>query len=425
MERRGFLRESGGIVALGALGFLGLRARRADARTFGRLVPDPAGMVDLPRGFTYRILQRAGDTMSDGARVRPAPDGMAAFAGPNDTTILLRNHELPQGYGGVSRLVLDNRSLQVVSSNDVLRGTSVNCAGGASPWGWLSCEEVSEVGGVWLCPIDAARALEGDARRRIDAYGSFKHEAVALDPESWTAYLTEDEGASHLYRMVPADSKKDPFSGRLFAARRKGTEDFDTRRLRVGDSFEVEWVPVEPKSARSDAKERGAAIFYRGEGIWWFEGAAYFTATMFAQVFKLEPTKEGGRVTLIANEFDSPDNITVAPWGDLYVAEDSQNHCRMRIVEANGAVTDFARNAMGPGEEFAGVCFSPDGKTLFVNLQKPGLTLAITGPFDRATAERADEPSNETTASKPETLADTVAPRSSLGCQMSRGAGLD
>jgi secreted PhoX family phosphatase len=28
--------------------------------------------------------------------------------------------------------------------------------------------------------------------------------------------------------------------------------------------------------------------------------------------------------------------------------------------------------------EFAGCCYSPDGSTLFVNLQRPGLTLAIT-----------------------------------------------
>lgn len=425
MERRSFLRESGGIVALGALGFVGLRARGAQARTYGRLVADPAGMLELPPGFSYRILQRAGDRMSDGARVRPALDGMAAFPGPNGTTILMRNHELPQGYGGVSRVVVDTETLRVVSSNDVLRGTSVNCAGGPSPWGWLTCEEVSEVGGVWLCPTDAARTLEGSERRRIDAYGSFKHEAVALDPESLVAYLTEDEGASHLYRMVPDDAGKDPFRGTLFAAKRRGVDDFDTRRMRIGESFEIEWVRVEPAQARAGAKASRSAIFYRGEGIWWFEGAAYFCATMFAQVFRLTPTTDGGTVTLVANDFDSPDNITVAPWGDLYVAEDSQSHCRLRIVEASGRVTDFARNAMGRGEEFAGVCFSPDGKTLFVNLQKPGFTVAIRGPFERLQGPAPETPTPQTLSPDTPPSRENVGARSATGCSLARGVGVD
>jgi secreted PhoX family phosphatase len=38
---------------------------------------------------------------------------------------------------------------------------------------------------------------------------------------------------------------------------------------------------------------------------------------------------------------------------------------------------DFREN------EWAGVCFSPDGKWLFVNIQTPGITFAITGPWER------------------------------------------
>ncbi|MEM9226817.1 MAG: alkaline phosphatase PhoX, partial [Verrucomicrobiota bacterium] len=36
--------------------------------------------------------------------------------------------------------------------------------------------------------------------------------------------------------------------------------------------------------------------------------------------------------------------------------------------------------------EFAGACFSPDGSILFVNIQQPGLTIAITGPWDKRTS---------------------------------------
>ena len=42
--------------------------------------------------------------------------------------------------------------------------------------------------------------------------------------------------------------------------------------------------------------------------------------------------------------------------------------------------------------EFAGPCFSPDGRTLFVNIQGDGLTLAISGPFEQLSAAGARIP---------------------------------
>ncbi|HEX4352916.1 MAG TPA: alkaline phosphatase PhoX, partial [Polyangiales bacterium] len=66
-------------------------------------------------------------------------------------------------------------------------------------------------------------------------------------------------------------------------------------------------------------------------------------------------------------------------------------------VTPNGEIVDFARNATSLSE-FTGPCFSPDGGTMFVNIQHDGLTLAIRGPFDReqfgptAQAHAAPEP---------------------------------
>ena len=40
----------------------------------------------------------------------------------------------------------------------------------------------------------------------------------------------------------------------------------------------------------------------------------------------------------------------------------------------------FGKNALNTSE-FAGVCFSPDGQTMFVNMQTPGITFAIWGPW--------------------------------------------
>jgi secreted PhoX family phosphatase len=82
---------------------------------------------------------------------------------------------------------------------------------------------------------------------------------------------------------------------------------------------------------------------------------------------------------------DYADNLTVAPWGHLFVCEDRYsdvliNH--LRIVTPQGKVATFARNVNPQNSEWAGVCFSPDGSTLFANLQANGMTVAITGPWN-------------------------------------------
>jgi hypothetical protein len=56
----------------------------------------------------------------------------------------------------------------------------------------------------------------------------------------------------------------------------------------------------------------------------------------------------------------------------------------LRILTPSGQVKNLARNALGGGE-LAGVCLSPDGRALFVNMQGDGLTLVITGPFQQYT----------------------------------------
>jgi hypothetical protein len=78
---------------------------------------------------------------------------------------------------------------------------------------------------------------------------------------------------------------------------------------------------------------------------------------------------------------DCPDNITVAPWGDVYMAEDGAGEQYIRGLTPGGKIFEVGRNAASKGE-FAGVCFAPDGKTLFFNMQVDGLTLAVSGPFE-------------------------------------------
>jgi secreted PhoX family phosphatase len=75
-----------------------------------------------------------------------------------------------------------------------------------------------------------------------------------------------------------------------------------------------------------------------------------------------------------------PDNIAAAPNGDLILCTDNGRENFLVGLTPRGDLYKIARNAIN-ASEFAGACFSPDGSTLFVNMQDLGLTLAVTGPW--------------------------------------------
>ena len=406
-----------------ASAWLAERSSPVGAATHDGLVRDPKGVLDLPAGFSYRVLSRSGERMSDGFVVPGKPDAMGVF-GIAEGWALMRNHEVPPGmrglgpypegtsppkeayddagYGGVTRVVVDPRTLAVRSRNLVLAGTHWNCAGGLSPWGWLSCEElvIPRHGYVFLASAQADRIQPA---QRILGYGRFHHEAAAVDPGTRRAYLTEDREDSAFYRFVPHDPAQ-PFAGQLQALRVVGHPRFDTNLMKTGESHEIDWVDIpEPNpaddSVRFQAFERGAARFVRGEGLWLDGTDLYCCATAGGpigrgQIFRIRHAGTSMRLTLLVQTTDTsvldmPDNITVAPDGQLFVAEDGLGGNFIRRISATGEVSDFARNALSYSE-FAGPCFSPDGSTMFVNIQHNGLTLAIRGPFRDLPGARID-----------------------------------
>lgn len=405
MDRRRFL--LGSLFAAAACATPG----RAQASSGLGPLQRGGGPLDLPEGFSATVLQRAGEPMTDGFTVPVRPDGMACFD-VDGAWVLLRNHEVFGGTGGgwsrraipaeaydkraaggVSRLVIDPATLAVRSSNLVLTGTHVNCAGGPSPWGWLSCEESEERdhGYAFRCPTTADRLQPPE---RLTSWGRFKREAVAVDPATHTVWMTEDHADSCFYRFVPK-SKAEPFGeGTLQAMVVTGRPAFDTTELRPGEPVKVSWIDVPDPQARTaktrqQGRDAGAARVRRGEGLWFRDGRVVFTATIggragLGQVLVYRPADETLEVLAEATDpgtLAMPDNVTIAPWGDVVVAEDSGNRQQhLRGITATGEVYDIARNAVS-SSELAGVCFSPDGGTLFVNLQKDGLTVAVRGPW--------------------------------------------
>lgn len=427
MNRRDFLKVGGmGTVALtlGTTGVLSLsRATKGLAASnptsgfggYGPLVKDPDGILDLPRGFQYRIISKTGDKMTNGDLVPGALDGMAAFQGSHNTTILVRNHELganaqypvngknpwkSSAAGGTTALVVGpNR--EVISEYVTNSGNIRNCAGGPSTWGtWLTCEETRNAGHGFVFEVNPDEPENEMSRTPIKDMGFFSHEACNVDPATGIWYLTEDSSPSFFYRFTPHDRSQKLGSlqkgGILEAAAIDEIPNSRASNFNQGQTFGIVWKQVDPEDARESARSKGCIQFSRLEGSWFAGGAFWFDDTSagekkFGRIYRYFPatnTLELFYESSDANDLEMPDNITITPWGDLWIAEDGNIDAdRIIGLTPEGNVYPFAENRLN-NSEFAGPAFSPDGNTFFLNMQNPGITFAIWGPFARRNAAR-------------------------------------
>jgi len=397
-------------------------SRVGDRMDDGFFVPHRAdGMAAFPdsdgKGRTLLVRNHEVGPDADPSEGPFGPDLDYLDRISSDDVYDARNEE-PPCLGGVTTVVYDTGKQRRLSEHLSLVGTVRNCAGGPTPWNsWISCEESVVTGGEFTkdhgypFEVPAGTGAGLAQPQPIRAMGRFNHEAVAVDPDSGIVYQTEDREDGLLYRYLPNESGKLQKGGRLQALVVKGTSGLDTRNwdtptVREGETMPVEWIDMKQVQAPEDqlryrGHDRGAARFARGEGMWYGNDAVYFACTSGGaagngQIWKYTPgpaegtekeERDPGKLELFvetteAGLLENADNLTVSPWGNLIVCEDSDGEQNLVGVTPEGKLYRFARNAMSDSE-LAGSTFSPDGSTLFVNIQHEGLTLAVTGPWKK------------------------------------------
>jgi secreted PhoX family phosphatase len=352
----------------------------------------------------------------------------------------------PRAGGGTSTLDYDPSARRLVRDFISLNGTTVNCAGGfgLGRRSWLTGEETifgpahgfaERHGYLFEVPLDRG---PGELEKGVPlrAAGRFSHEAAATDQRTGIVYETEDPGSGRgagFYRYIPKDPGDLAAGGRLQILGIQGRPQYDAREGQtVGRKLPVRWIDVpvpdpdyvnedDPRGTFMQGWALGATKFNRLEGCWYDpdDGSTYFVSTSggdskngdvnpdgyregYGQVWEYRPHGRSGGLLILHYEspggeaLDSPDNMTVTPGGGLLLAEDDASDSNGEDVNRLVGITPagesfvFAVNIHSTSE-LAGVCFSPDGSTAFVNLfgrarftEPPveGMTCAITGPWE-------------------------------------------
>jgi secreted PhoX family phosphatase len=354
----------------------------------------------------------------------------------------------PFAQGGTTTIDVDHHGMVAGSSASLAGTQMNCSGGIMPWGSWVTCEETvngpdvgpdftgvpnialtEPHGYVFEVPLDGLATGEP-----IRSAGRFAHEAVSFDPVDGYLYLTEDnfEGPSGFYRYLPPRHPMEvgriEDGGQLQMLRVIGKPNALLVEAQAKNaSFDVDWVDIDDPSptfpftpgqtaltsnstaisyVASQGIAQGAAKFSRLEGQVYEKGTVFFCSTQgggevgpnptlngygtgFGQVWAYNTKQQKLRLVFQSPGravLDFPDNITTSRGGSLVICEDHDEDNYIRGLTSQGRISDIALNRM-PGrasDEFAGSTFSPDGSTLFVNIQaNRGLTFAIWGPWDR------------------------------------------
>ncbi len=362
-------------------------ARRSNIANLGPLGEPDANGIRVPHGFSARIVARSGQLVVPTSEYRwhSAPDGGATFATEDGGWVYVSNSEMPLigpigGGVGALRFAADGT---LIDAYPILGGSSINCAGGPTPWGtWLSCEEKEE-GRVWECDPLGVQPAEP-----CPALGLFYHEAVTVDSAGGCLYLTEDRPDGRFYRYTAerrrADGHPDLMSGTLAVA-----------RIVSGEEGRVEWLTVPDPSASTQTTRTQvpeSTAFDGGEGIWLHQGIAYFSTKGDNRVWAYDTRTETIKIFYDIKRYADPvlrgvDNIVVSSDGDVLVAEDGDD-MQIVAITPSGAILPIVQLEGQSRSEITGPALDPSGQRLYFSSQRGttnnptrGITYEVTGPF--------------------------------------------
>jgi uncharacterized protein len=394
----------------------------------GPPVADPAGVYNMPAGFSYIDLATpcvTPEVSTESGLTFPMPedpDGKALFKAPHGKSWLLVQHELTQpragdfqgdagkcfvpeqtpgdtdsdGYGSISRLTLGKDGVTVEKAEIITTGLHDLCASAITPWKtYLTNEEFpfivdppkppdGEQGSGWVWEIDP----ETGAQTKLLGMGRFSHEQEAYANGAW--YLTDDRGdARFIYKFIP-NKHKDLTVGRLYGLAFNKTS---------GSGM---WIgPLNYKDPDSDMRARGyqpaAWGFIKAEGMIANGGGSntlggntlYFSeSSAGADPGRVWSLQELGRDGLVVGHvvvegdwarLGRPDNIRFDDAGDLFIMEDhsasdfargptgnvNQTWILPRHEEGSANLILFATTV----DEATGPWFSSDNKLLYLSIQ--------------------------------------------------------
>ena len=371
---------------------------RAGDSPYGALqAPNDIGIM-VPDGFSVREVARHGVEIGRrGYTWHRRPDGGATFPSDDEGWVYVSNSEVAdRGKGGAGALRF-NRDGELVDAYSICRGTTNNCAGGATPWGtWLSCEEIDR-GLVWECDPTGERPAVVRP-----ALGALQHEAAAVDPDNQHIYMSEDDGDGRLYRFV-SDRWPSLEQGRLEVAS-------------VADDGAVRWLKVPDPSGRTRRTREQV-----GESQRFQRGKVYLSTTGDGRVWVYDTAKETMEVLYDPETFSrpplkNPDNLTASGNGDVFVAEDIDEAQDIVLITADGVAASFLRLTGQGGSEITGPAFDPSGSRLYFSSQKGGdgggTTYEVTGPFRELSQGSTAGATSTTVAETFSSLKERATPRS-------------
>lgn len=323
--------------------------------------PDENG-IRLPAGFRSRLIAHSDHPVVPHSDFlwHHAPDGGACFATADNGWIYVSNSEIDDQGGGVSALRF-NANGDLIDAYPILRDTSMNCAGGKTPWDtWLSCEEIDQ-GLVYECdPFGRSMAMPRPA------LGRFKHEAVAVDPLNQHLFLTEDVEDGGWYRFVPEFALPNLDRGRLEIAELQQHQ---------GRTFVVWHTVPDPLALEEVTRYQIASStpFNGGEGIAWSDGKVYFTTKGDNRVWIYDTQSQEISILYDAQTAPTPelsgvDNVTITASGDVLVAEDGGD-MQLVLLSFDGTPIPVLQITGQDKSEICGPAFDPCFQCLYLSSQ--------------------------------------------------------